>query len=175
MGGTARTYHIVPSCSWLDRWTLIDALARILRRLLILFSILALALGVPAVQANPVGDFFKNVGRTLSKFGKSSPAPKKTRKSSATSRKEAAEPESRPPTPIATPAPTPIPMEVRPATSAAPSGEQARDVPYGVVVPDRPGLVKSPYAPSAGLVDVRAFPSSTEVMDPFTGKIFLTP
>ena len=24
-------------------------------------------------------------------------------------------------------------------------------------------------------VDVRAFPSSTEVMDPFTGKVFLTP
>jgi hypothetical protein len=48
-------------------------------------------------------------------------------------------------------------------------------VPYGVALPNKPGFVTSPYAPTLGLVDVRAFPSSTEVLDPFTGKIFRTP
>ena len=71
--------------------------------------------------------------------------------------------------------PTPTPMEVRPATVAPPDGRRSRDLPYGVVVLNRPGLVTSPYAPNQGLVDVRAFPKSTEVMDPFTGKVFLTP
>jgi hypothetical protein len=44
-----------------------------------------------------------------------------------------------------------------------------------VAVPNRPGLVTSPYAPNKGYVDVHAFPPSTEVLDPFTGKVFLTP
>ncbi len=57
----------------------------------------------------------------------------------------------------------------------APPTTQKRDLPYGVAVPNRPGLVTSPYAPDQGYVDVSAFPSSTEVLDPFTGKIFRTP
>ena len=71
--------------------------------------------------------------------------------------------------------PTPTPMEIRLATIAPPDGRRSRDLPYGVAVPNRPGLVTSPYAPNEGFVDVRAFPKSTEVMDPFTGKVFLTP
>ena len=71
--------------------------------------------------------------------------------------------------------PTPIPMDVRPATVAPTDRRRSRDLPYGVAVLNRPGLVTSPYAPNQGLVDVRAFPKSTEVMDPFTGKVFLTP
>ena len=71
--------------------------------------------------------------------------------------------------------PTPIPMEVRPATVAPPDRRRSHDLPYGVAILNRPGLVTSPYAPNQGLVDVRAFPKSTEVMDPFTGKVFLTP
>ena len=45
----------------------------------------------------------------------------------------------------------------------------------GLTVPDKPGFVISPFAPNQGYVDVRSFPRSTEVVDPFTGKIFLTP
>lgn len=49
------------------------------------------------------------------------------------------------------------------------------DLPYAVPVPNKPGFVTSPYAPGQGLVDIRGIPSGTEVKDPFTGKIFLTP
>jgi len=71
--------------------------------------------------------------------------------------------------------PAPVPMEVRPATVAPRDDRRSRDLPYGVAVLNHPGLVTSPYAPNQGLVDVRAFPKSTEVIDPFTGKLFLTP
>jgi hypothetical protein len=149
---------------------------------LFLFSI-ALTMSGPLAVANPVGDFFKNVGRSISHLGKSKPPSRNARKtttkdgdnksetspSATDDRRQAAS--SMPPDdrPMATP------VDVRRAASATPDRVGRRDVPYGVAVPNRPGLVTSPYAPTQGYVDVRGFPSSAEVLDPFTGKIFLTP
>ncbi|MEO5753949.1 MAG: hypothetical protein ABIR38_04520 [Chthoniobacterales bacterium] len=149
---------------------------RTLRKLVFFLTFLALATSSPVVDADPVGDFFKRVGRSISKLGKSSPPPKRARKSTGNRQKSGtpAVDETKPVEPVETATPTPTPIEIRPATGA-PSSPERRDVPYGVSVPNRPGLVTSPYAPDAGFVDVGAFPSSTEVMDPFTGKIFLTP
>jgi hypothetical protein len=65
-------------------------------------------------------------------------------------------------------------MTVRSAAAVA-AGSALRDLPYGVPVPNKPGFVTSPYAPTLGIVDVRGFASGTEVKDPYTGKIFLTP
>ncbi|MDQ6624024.1 MAG: hypothetical protein M3Y86_11155 [Verrucomicrobiota bacterium] len=76
------------------------------------------------------------------------------------------------PTPLNTPAPEPI---IRVAQEAGGSKSSRRDLPYAVPVPNRAGFVTSPYAPKQGLVDVRSFPSGTEVKDPYTGKIFRTP
>ncbi|MEO8439962.1 MAG: hypothetical protein ABI540_07040 [Spartobacteria bacterium] len=153
----------------------------IFRRSGLLLLIFAFALGEPEAAANPVGDFFKKVGRSISKY-RTTPTPTPTprrhsRKSSRGDDAEAVAPEVTPtPSPeMPSATPTPTPLEIRPATSAPPDSRRSRDLPYGVAVPDRPGLVTSPYAPNEGYVDVRAFPRSTEVMDPFTGKVFLTP
>ena len=154
-------------------------MVRILRRFALFLSIIAFASVEPGVAANPVGEFFKRVGRSISSLGKSpTPTPTPRRPREGTRRGETvADKKDMPNPPSAVPfsTPTPTPMEVRLATVAPPDGRRSRDLPYGVVVLNRPGLVTSPYAPNQGLVDVRAFPKSTEVMDPFTGKVFLTP
>ena len=154
-------------------------MARFLRKLAVFLFIIAFASGEPSVAANPVGDFFKRIGRSISNLGKGptpKPTPRRphegTRRGKTVANKEGIQnPQSA--TPFVTP--TPTPMEIRPATIAPPDRRRSRDLPYGVAVPNRPGLVTSPYAPDQGLVDVRAFPKSAEVMDPFTGKVFLTP
>ena len=46
---------------------------------------------------------------------------------------------------------------------------------YGTLAPGSPDLVISPFAPESGYVDVTGFPPGSEVEDPYTGKIFLTP
>src|SRR6476620_11132458 len=154
-------------------------MVRVLRRFDLFLSFFVFASGEPSVAANPVGEFFKRVGRSISNLGKSptpTPTPRRSRRD--TQRGETvADKKDMPNPPSAMPlvTPTPTPMDVRPATVAPPHRRRSRDLPYGVAVLNRPGLVTSPYAPNQGLVDVRAFPKSTEVMDPFTGKVFLTP
>jgi len=73
------------------------------------------------------------------------------------------------------PTPTPALQTIRTAGGVPPTKGLRRDMPYGIPVPNRPGLVTSPYSPKSGYVDVRGIPSGTEVKDPYTGKIFLTP
>lgn len=46
---------------------------------------------------------------------------------------------------------------------------------FGIAIKDKPGFVLSPYAPQAGLVDVRGFPENTDVRDPYTGKVMKVP
>ncbi len=158
-----------------------SSMRRLLCRTAFLLCLLAFALSGPRVAANPIGDFFKNVGRSISNLGKKTPPKTKAKKSKKNSGTKSDDAESTPPdmtpspTPVATPSPTPPPLEIRPAAIAPPDRLRSRDLPYAVRVPNRPGLVTSPYAPDQGYVDVSEFPSSTEVMDPFTGKVFLTP
>jgi hypothetical protein len=130
------------------------------------------------MAGNPVGDFFKRVGRSISHLGqKPSPTPTPHKKHKTGKSKDAPEATPTPaPLPSITPTPTPTPaMEIRPAAVVPPDRHRPRDLPYGVAVPNQPGIVTSPYAPTQGYVDVRGIPSSTEVLDPFTGKVFLTP
>lgn len=139
-----------------------------------------------AVSANPIGDFFKRIGNSITHSNRK-PPPKTTKKNagkpaaghtptpltSASASPQSSVANSEPET-TAAPPPTPTPMVVRVA-GAVPANNIRRDVPYGVPVPGKAGFVSSPYAPNSGLVDVRGFASGTEVKDPYTGKIFLTP
>ena len=50
-----------------------------------------------------------------------------------------------------------------------------RGYPVARAVPGKSGWVYSPYAPSAGPINVSGFPPGTEVRCPYTKKIFFTP
>lgn len=150
-----------------------------LKHILILLTTAALFAATPTVHAGSIGDFFKALGNSIAHPGQTkTPPPKPQSKKPKT---KGSEPTADyPPAPIPLPTPTPTlaasqpPPPVRPA-SAPPTKNSKRDIPYAIPVPNKPGFVTSPYSPKAGYVDVRGFPSGTEVKDPYSGKIFLTP
>lgn len=160
----------------------------LLQRVVLILSVIAfLASGPSAAAGNPIGDFFKRLGNSIA-HPRSSPAPRRTSSKGTTAKKKEGSEQTAPqdlppaapqvsPVPAPTPAltPMPVPLMVRSAGGVPPSKKPRRDLPYGIPVPNKSGFVTSPYAPKAGYVDVRGFPSGTEVKDPYTGKIFLTP
>ena len=149
-------------------------------------AVLVVAFFAPAkpVEAGSIGDFFKSLGNSIAHPGQSKkqkppqPASKKSKTKSGAQPPPADYPPSPPPAAPPTPTPTPTATSTQPAVrpaSAPPTKNSKRDIPYGIPVPNRPGFVTSPYSPKAGYVDVRGFPSGTEVKDPYSGKVFLTP
>ena len=57
----------------------------------------------------------------------------------------------------------------------APKKKPGEKLLAGIPVPDKPGFLRSPYTQNQAVIDVRGFPSGTEVVDPATGKMFVTP
>jgi len=154
------------------------------KTLLAFLSALLLATGGHPVEAgDPIGDFFKRLGNSIAhpQRAKSPKRPAKTRAAKPRTSKgpetkeEAVSSQPSVPPDEAVAAPTATPVPVRIASSAPQTKGRRRDVPYGVPVANRPGFVTSPYAPTLGVVDVRGFPSGTEVTDPYTDKVFLAP
>jgi hypothetical protein len=132
-------------------------------------------------NADPVGDFFKKVGQSISKAFKAQPTPQQARKTKRTSRRPtsrestAAQPTS---TPLEGTSKSTTEEQVTPtvlAASVAPAGKAKGDMPYAIPGPGRKGVVTSPYAPRGNYIDVSAFAPGTAVKDPYTGKIFLVP
>jgi len=150
----------------LNAHNLINRLVRS-RGISLLVAALFLLCGHQA-NADPVGDFFKKLGQSISKTFQPQPTPRPTRK---TTRPEAT------PTSLgepSKPAKEEIPRTVLPA-SAAPADKAKGDMPYGIPVPGQKGMVTSPYLPEANYIDVSAFAPGTAVKDPYTGKIFRVP
>ena len=143
-----------------------------------------LFVSVSFVNGEPVGDFFKKVGQSVSKAfqPRSTPNPveKKTKHVSRrpTSRNVNAAEAS--PTPLEQPANLVKEEKVTPTftvqrASTAPAEKAKGDMPYGIPVPGHKGMVNSPYSPEGNYIDVSAFPPGSAVRDPYTGKIFLVP
>jgi hypothetical protein len=119
-----------------------------------------------SANADPVGDFFKKVGHSISKAFQPQPTPRPIRKMTPASGKPASQEST-----TTQPAPTPVAL----TASAAPGDKAKGDMPYGIPVPGRKGMVTSPYIPDGSYIDVSAFAPGSAVKDPYTGKIFRVP
>ena len=137
--------------------------------------------GAPNIgQAGPFDDFFKSIRNS---FARPTPKPRtpqprrsSPKQSNETPPSNASDTSNNQTSPSPTPAPAPPnPNNVRVAKATAARRNRKDDLPYGIPVPGKQGLVTSPFSPDSGYIDVRSFPPGTEVKDPYTGKSFLTP
>jgi hypothetical protein len=141
-------------------------------------------LSARCINAEPVGDFFKKVGQSVSKAFQPRPTPNPNEKKKKTA---ARRPSSRiitatdaSPTPVEEPTVVVKEEKVTPTVvvlraAAVPPEKAKGDMPYGIPVPGHKGMVTSPYSPEGNYIDVSAFVPGSAVRDPLTGKIFLVP
>ena len=145
---------------------------RLLRTIVVWLSIVALFATTEVAEAGPFRDFFRAVSRSIAH-------PEAKPRSHRSSRKQNNE---APPTNVsnsqASGGPVPVAPNghnVRAAKAARAAKKGKSGLLYGTPVPGKQGLVTSPFSPDSGYIDVRSFPPGTEVKDPYTDKIFLTP
>ena len=136
------------------------------------------------VNADPVGDFFKKVGQSVSKAFQPRPTPnpaeKKPKRVSRRPSSRNMNPAEASPTPFEQPTNPVQEVKIAPAVtvqraSTVPAEKAKGDLPYGIPVPGHKGMVTSPYSPEGNYIDVSAFVPGSAVKDPYTGKIFLVP
>jgi len=137
-------------------------------RWICLLAVALLFLSGRSANADPVGDFFKKLGQSVSKAFQPQPTPHPTRKT------RGSEASPSPPGEPSKPAKEEVTRTVLPA-SAAPADKAKGDMPYGIPVPGQKGMVTSPYLPEGNYIDVSAFAPGSAVKDPYTGKIFRVP
>jgi hypothetical protein len=139
------------------------------KRLIVGLSLIGFLMMGDVANAGSFMDFLRAMGNSIAH-------PEKKSQSRTKSTKLPASKNTASPKPILAPNPGPPNERIVQAALAAPEAEGKRgDVPYGIPVPGKQGLVTSPFAPESGYVDVHQFPPGTMVKDPFTGKVFLTP
>jgi hypothetical protein len=128
--------------------------------------------GLSVAHAGPF-DFFRRIRESIAhRHHQRTPPTTRSKKNNSPTvkRNDLRPPELKEPEPTE----SPEPVTTRTASSV-PAQRPRKDLPYGVPVPNKPGFVISPYSPNAGYVDTRGFASGTEVKDPYTGKVFITP
>jgi hypothetical protein len=143
-------------------------------------SILTLFGAPDTGQAGPFEDIFKSIrnsfARPTPKPRSPQPRPNGRKQSNEALPGDASDASTSHTSPTPTPAPAPPnPNNVRVAKATAARKNPKGDLPYGIPVPGKQGLVTSPFSPDSGYIDVRSFLPGTEVRDPYTGKTFLTP
>ena len=154
---------------------------RSLRTIVVYLSAFALLAATEVAEAGPFEDFFKSIRNSFARAPAQKPRPPQSRQTSRKQNNEtppsdASDASNNQTSPSPTPAPAPPnPNNVRVAKATAAKKNRNGDVPYGIPVPGKQGLVTSPFSPDSGYIDVRSFPPGTEVRDPYTGKTFLTP
>ena len=137
-------------------------------RWICLLAVALLFLSGRSLNADPVGDFFKKLGQSISKAFQPQPTPRPTRKT------RGSEASPSPPGEPSKPAKEEVTRTVLPASAA--SADKAKgDMPYGIPVPSQKGMVTSPYLPEGNYIDVSGFAPGAAVKDPYTGKIFRVP
>lgn len=145
-------------------------LKRLLHITVVFVSILPLFTASNVAQAGPLGLFFRVVRSAI-------PHPEhRSRWHRASTRNEevANNPSNNEMSWSPVPAP-PNERNVRKATADQATKPRNNNLPYGTPVPGKQGLVTSPFSQNNGYIDVRGIPPGTEVKDPYTGDIFLTP
>ena len=145
-----------------------------LRAIVVWFAIATLVSRPDVAKAGPFRDFFRALRSAIAQPNEK-PRPHRSSRSShkhnETPPSDASNNQtSRSPVPA-----PPGPGDVRVAKAALGTSQQKTELLYGTPVPGKPGWVTSPFAPDSGYVDVTGFPPGSEVEDPYTGKIFLTP
>jgi hypothetical protein len=142
---------------------------QLLTKLILTLSILGFLTTSGGAEARSLGELLKALGNSIVHPQKKPPP------HSTAHKDDIKQSTLRDASTAASPGASATPASARAATAAPEAKGKKRDVPYGIPVPGKQGMVTSPFAPNEGYVDVRGFPSGTEVKDPYTGKIFLTP
>jgi len=170
-----------------------------LRTFVVWLSIFTLLTVTKVAEAGPFRDFFRAVSRSIahpeaklrshrSSRKQNNEAPPSDASNDQTSGGPVPVAANRqnvneaPPTDVSTSQASggPVPVapnghNVRAAKAARAAKKGKSGLLYGTPVPGKQGLVTSPFSPDSGYIDVRSFPPGTEVKDPYTDKIFLTP
>jgi len=144
---------------------------RLLHTTVVSLSILALFTATDIARAGPIGLFFRLVRSAI-------PHPEQRsrshRGSHTRNEKPASDASNSEMLETSVPAP-PNERNIRKAMSDQATKARNNNLPYGIPVPGKQGLVTSPFSGNSGYIDVGGIPPGTEVKDPYTGDIFLTP
>jgi hypothetical protein len=149
--------------------------------IVVCLSIFTVLAATEMAQAGPFENFFSALRKSFARPPAQKPRPPQSHRSSPKQSNEAPPSDASDASNSQTsPSPTPVPAppnrnNVRVAKATATKKNGKNDLPYGIPVPGKQGLVTSPFSPDSGYIDIRSFPPGTEVRDPYSGKSFLTP
>jgi len=158
----------------------VRVMKRSLRTIVVCLSVCTLLAAAEVMEAGPFDDVLRSIRDSFARPAQK-PRPQQSHRTTRRQKNEAPPSDASDasysqPSPTPTPAPAPPNgNNVRVAMATAVRKNGKSDLPYGIPVPGKQGLVTSPFSPDSGYIDVRSFPPGTEVRDPYTGKTFLTP